>query len=162
MLHIILLYLIASWSPNSKMCVGVGVGGGSTHLQNWCSQTPARCPTIQVHSNTVYQETEAEAPILWPPDEKSWLWKRPWCWERLKTGREGDDRGWDGWLVSLTQWTWIWVNSGIWWWTGRPGMLQSMGPQRVGQDWVTELKWIIQKLSLMNRVGGKAKSVYFW
>ena len=52
--------------------------------------------------------------------------KRPWCWERLKVGGEGDDRGWDGWLASPTQWTWVWVNSGIWWWTGRPGMLQSM------------------------------------
>ena len=49
--------------------------------------------------------------------------KRPWCWERLKAGGEGDDKGWDGWMVSPTQWTWIWVNSGSWWWTGRPGML---------------------------------------
>ena len=53
-------------------------------------------------------------------------WKRPWCWERLKAGGEGDDRGWDGWMASLTQWTWVWVNSGSWWWTGKPGMLQSM------------------------------------
>ena len=58
-------------------------------------------------------------------------WKRPWCWERLKAGREGDDRGWNGWMASLTQWTWVWVNSGSWRWTGRPGMLQSMGSQRV-------------------------------
>ena len=65
--------------------------------------------------------------------------KRPWCWERLKARREGDDRGWDGWMASPTQWTWVWVNSGSWWWTGRPGVLQSMGSQRVGQDWVTEL-----------------------
>ena len=57
--------------------------------------------------------------------------KRPWCWERLKVGGEGDDRGWDGWMASLTQWTWVWVGSGSWWWTGRPGMLQSMGSQRV-------------------------------
>ena len=68
-------------------------------------------------------------------------WKRPWCWERLRTGGEGDDRGWDGWMASLTQWTWVWVNSGSWWWTGRPGMLQSMGSQRVGHDWATELNW---------------------
>ena len=66
-------------------------------------------------------------------------WKRPWCWERLKAGGEGDNRGWDGWMASLTQWTWVWVNSGSWWWTGRPGMLQSMGLQRVGHDWATEL-----------------------
>ena len=67
--------------------------------------------------------------------------KRPWCWERLKVGGEGDNRGWDGWMASLAQWTWVWVNSGSWWWTGRPGMLQSMGSQRTGHDWATELNW---------------------
>ena len=65
--------------------------------------------------------------------------KRPWCWERLKAGGEGDDRGWDGWMASLTQWTWVCVNSESWWWTGKPGILHSMGLQRVGRDWVTEL-----------------------
>ena len=67
--------------------------------------------------------------------------KRPWYWERLKAGAEGDDRGWDGWMVSPTQWTWVWINSGSWWWTGRPGVLWSMGLQRVGHDWATELNW---------------------
>ena len=62
-------------------------------------------------------------------------WRRPWCWQRLKAGGEGDDRGWDGWMASPTQWTWVWVDSGSWWWTGRPGVLQSMGLQRVTQDW---------------------------
>ena len=71
--------------------------------------------------------------------------KRPWFWERLKAGGKGDNRGWDGWMASLTQWTWIWVNSGSWWWTGRPGVLQSMGSQRVGQDWATELNWCIRQ-----------------
>ena len=66
--------------------------------------------------------------------------KRPWCWERLKVG-EGDDRGWDGWMASLTQWTWVWVGSGSWWWTGRPCVLQSMGSHRVGHDWATELNF---------------------
>ena len=68
-------------------------------------------------------------------------WKIPWCWERLKAGGEGDNKGWDGWMASPTQWTWVWVNSRSWWRTGRPGMLQSMGSQRVGHDWVTELNW---------------------
>ena len=68
-------------------------------------------------------------------------WKRLWCWERLGAGGEGDDRGWDGWMASLTRWTWVWVNSGSWWWTGRPGVLRFMGSQRVGHDWVTELNW---------------------
>ena len=66
-------------------------------------------------------------------------WKRPWCWERLKAG-DGDDRGWDSWMASPTQSTWVWVNSGSWWWTGRPGMLQFMGLQSQN-DWVTELNW---------------------
>ena len=61
-------------------------------------------------------------------------WKRPWCWERLRAGGEGDERGWDGWMASPTQWTWVWVDSESWWWTGRPGMLQFMRSQRVGHD----------------------------
>ena len=67
-------------------------------------------------------------------------WKRPWYWERLKAG-EGDDRGWNGWMASAIQWTWVWARSRSWWWTGRPGVLQSMGLQRVGHDWATELNW---------------------
>ena len=59
----------------------------------------------------------------------------------LGAGGEGDDRGWDGWTASLTRWTWVWVNSGSWWWTGRPGMLRFMGWQRVGHNWATELNW---------------------
>ena len=58
-------------------------------------------------------------------------WNRPWCWERLKAGGEGDNRGWDGWMASPTQCTWVWVNSRRWWWTGKPGMLQSVGSHRV-------------------------------
>ena len=84
-------------------------------------------------------DVEAETLMLWIPDVKSWL---IWCWERLKAGGEGDDRGWDGWMASLTQWTWVWVNSGGWWWTGRPGVLRFMGSQRVGHDWATELNWM--------------------
>ena len=61
------------------------------------------------------------------PCEELTHWKRPWCWEGLGAGGEGDDRGWDGWMASPTQWTWVWLNSGSWWWTGRPGVLQSMG-----------------------------------
>ena len=68
-------------------------------------------------------------------------WKRPWCWEGLGAAGEGDDRGWDGWMVSPTRCTWVWVNSGSWWWTGRPGVLRFMGLQRVGHEWATELDW---------------------
>ena len=74
--------------------------------------------------------------------------KRPWYWERLRAGGEGDDRGWDGWMASPTQWTWVWVNSGNWWWTGRPGVLRSMRSQRVRHDWTTELNWMDVQLLL--------------
>ena len=67
--------------------------------------------------------------------------KRHRCWERLKAGGEGDDRGWDGWMASLTQWTWVWVDSRSWWWTGRPGVLRFMGSQRVRHDWAIDLIW---------------------
>ena len=124
--------------------------------KNWCFWTavlektlesPLDCKEIQpVHpkgdQSWVFigrTEAEAETPILCPPDAKSWLiGKNPdagkeWWWE------EKGDRGWDGWMASPTQWTWVWVNSGSWWWTGRPGVLRSMGSQRVRQDWATEL-----------------------
>ena len=85
-------------------------------------------------------DTEAETPnTLATLCEELTHLKRPWCWERLRVGREGDDSGWDGWMASPTQWTWVWVNSGSWWWTGRPGVLRFMGSQRVGHDWATEL-----------------------
>ena len=134
--------------------------------KNWCFWTvvlektlesPLDCKEIQpVHpkGNQSWMfvgrtDAEAESPILWPPDVKSWLiWKdsdarRDWRWEEK-------DRGWDGWMALTTQWTWVWVNSRNCWWTGRPGMLQFMGSQRVGHDWVTELKWrILCKKSLL-------------
>ena len=68
-------------------------------------------------------------------------WKRLWCWEGLGAGGEGDDRRWDGWMASPTQWTWVWVNSRSWWWTGKPYVLWFMGSQRVGHYWATELNW---------------------
>ena len=112
-------------------------------LNNWCFWTvvlektlesPLDCKEIQpVHPNGNQYwvfigriDVEAETPILGPPDAKNWLvWKRPRCWERLKAGEKGDDRGWDGWMASPTQWTWVWVSSRSWWWTGRPGVLHA-------------------------------------
>ena len=67
--------------------------------------------------------------------------KRPWCWERLRAGGKGDDREWDRWMASPTQWTRVWVDSGSWWWTGRPDVVQFMASQRVGHNWATELNW---------------------
>ena len=84
-------------------------------------------------------DVEAETPILWPPDAKTWLiWKDPDA-GRLKAGGEGDNREWDGWMASPTQWKWVWVNYRSWWWTGRPGVLQPTGSQRVGQT--EQLNW---------------------
>ena len=95
------------------------------------------------------EKTEAEVPILWPPWEELTHWKRPWCWERLRAEGEGGDRGWDGWMASLPQWTWVRANSGRWQRMGRPGVLQSMGSQRVDHDWVTE-----QQQSHLNSLTG--------
>ena len=128
--------------------------------KNWCFWTavlektlesPLDCKEIQpVHSKgdqpwVFFGRNDAKAEI--PPHtlatscEELTHWKRLWCWEGLGAGRKGNDRGWDGWMASLTRWTWIWVNSGSWWWTGRPGVLQFMGLQRVRHDWATELSW---------------------
>ena len=90
--------------------------------------------------------------------------KRHWCWERLRAGGEGDDRGWDGWMASPTQWTWVWVNSGSWWWTGRPGELQSMGSQRVGHDWVAEQQqqqWTEEPARLQS-IGSQSRKRLKW
>ena len=113
----------------------------------WCWRRLLRLPWTARRSNQwILKEIN---PIQWKDWCWSWNsntlatwceelthWKRPWCWERLKAGGEGDDRGWDGWMASPT---WVWVSSGSWWWTGKPGVLQSMESQRVGHDWTTEL-----------------------
>ena len=86
-------------------------------------------------------DAEAKTPILWSHDAKNWLiWKDPDPGKHSPdAGGEGDDRWWDGWMASPTRWTWVWVSSRKWWWSGRPGMLQSMELPRVGHDWATEL-----------------------
>ena len=129
--------------------------------KNWCfwtvvlektPESPLDCKEIQpVHSkgdqSWVFfgrNDAKAETPVLWPPHVTSWLiGKDSWCWEGLGAGGEGDDRGWDGWMASLTWWTWVWVNSWSWWWIGRPGVLRFMGSQRVGHNWATELNWMV-------------------
>ena len=120
--------------------------------KNWCFWTvvlektlesPLDCKEIQpVHPKGNQPcifirrtDAEAEAPIIWPPDGKKWLIEKALMLGKIEGGRR------DCWMASLTQWTWVWLNSGSWWWTGRPGMLQSMGPQRVRHDWATELNW---------------------
>ena len=138
---------------------------GSWALKNWWFWTvvpektlkgPLDCREIQpVHPKGNQSwifigrtDAETEAPVLWIPNVKSQLIRRPWCWERLKAGGEGNDRGWDGWMLSLTRWTWVWASSGRWWRTGKPGVLWSMRSQRVGHDWVTEQQEAFEFLSL--------------
>ena len=154
----------ANKSPSSQ-----GNGFSSSHVwmweldykeswvpKNWCFWTvvlektlesPLDCKEIQ----PVHPKGD-QSWVHW----KDWCWswnsntlatwfqelthlKRPWCWERLKAGEEGDDRGWDSWMALPTQWTWVWVSSGSWWWTGKPGVLQSMGSQGVRHDWAIEM-----------------------
>ena len=112
----------------------------------WCKtfESPLDCKEIQpVHSEDRpwdffgRNDAKAEAPVLWPPHTKSWLTERDWYWEGLGAG-EGDDRGWDGWMASLTRWTWVWVNSRGWWWTGRPAV-DSWGHKK--SDTAERLNW---------------------
>ena len=88
-------------------------------------------------------------------------WKRPWCWKGLGAGGEGDDRGWDGWMASLTRSTWVWVNSRSWWWIGRPGMLQFMGSKRGRLNSITELNWTERSPYKKNNASLFQTAVYF-
>ena len=126
----------------------------------WCWRRLLRDPWTSRSNQSILKEISPE--YAW----KDWCWswnsntlatwceelthrKRSWCWEILKTGGEGNDRGWDGWMTSPTQWTWVWASSESWWWTGKPGVLQSMGSQRVRHDWTTELTdWSIWHIQL--------------
>ena len=81
--------------------------------------------------------------------------------EQIEGRGEGDDRGWDGWMASPTQWTWVWVNSGSWWWTGRPGELRFMGSQRVKDDWDTELNWIYLTPQYSDQKRGTHSSLWY-
>ena len=104
---------------------------------------PLGKPKKEINKNnvdpTILQYWNSNSLTIWCKQPTPW--KRPWCWERLKAGGERDDRGWDGWMASLTPWTWIWASSGSWWWTGKPGVLRFMGSQRAGRHWETELNW---------------------
>ena len=130
-------------------------------LELWCWRRLLRVPWNARRSN---QSILKEISPGFSLEALSWSWnsntlatwgeelthlKRPWCWERLRAGREGDNRGWDVWMGSPTQWAWVWVNSEGWWWTGRPGVLQFMGLERVGHDWATELNWRVDFLWLI-------------
>ena len=147
MVFTVVTYGCESWNIKKAECKRINA------FELWCWRRLLRVPWIARRSNQSILK-EIILNIHWM--DWSWSWnsntlatwckelthlKRPWCWERLKGGGEGDDRGWDGYIASPTQWIWVWVNSRSWRWTGRLGVLQSMGLQRVGHDWATELNW---------------------
>ena len=136
-------------------------------LKNWCSWTvmlektlesPLDCKEIQplilkeispeysLEGMMLKLKLQYSGHLMWSTDSL----EKTLCWESLKAGGEGDYRGWDSWMASLTWWTWVWVSSGSSWWTGKPGVLQSMGSQRVGHDWVTELTLNYYYLNLLS------------
>ena len=124
------------------MLLNCGVGGDSWEflgLQGDPTGTSWRKWVLNIHWKDWSWSWNSNTLATWCKELTPW--KRPRWWERLKAGGEGDDRGWDGWMASLTWWTWVWVSSGSWWWTGKPGVLQSMGSERVGHNWETELNW---------------------
>ena len=121
----------------------------SWRTELWCRRRLLRVPWTASRSNqSILKEISPEYSLedwcwSWNSNtlatwcEELTRWKRPWCWERLRAG-EGGDRGWDGWMASLTQWTWVWANAGRWWRTEKPGLVLSMGSQKVRHNWATE------------------------
>ena len=143
----VVMYGCEIWSIKKAECQRVDA------LELWCWRRLLRVPWTARRSNQSILK-EIILNIHWKDWCWSWSsntlgiwcqelthWKRSWCLERLKAEVEGNDRGWDGWMAFLTLWTWDWISSGSWWWTGKPGVLQSMRSQRVRCDWVTEMNW---------------------
>ena len=146
----IVMYGCESWTGKKPDCWRIDA------FELWCWRRLLRVPWTARRSNqSILKEIspgcslegvmlKLNSSTLATSCEELTHWKRLWCWEGLGAGGEGDDRGWDGWMASLTQWRWVWVNSGSWWWTGRPGVLQFMGSQRVRHDWATELNYCVE------------------
>ena len=140
----VVMYGCEGWTIKKAECWRIDA------FELWCWRRLLRVPWTARRSNqSILKEISPEYSL------KDWYWswnsntlatwckeltylKRPWCWERLRAGGEGDYRGWNSWMISPTQRTWVWVNSRICWWTGRPDVLQSMGSQTVGHDWATK------------------------
>ena len=139
----VVMYGCESWTIRKAECWRIDA------FELWCWRRLLRVPWTARRSNqSILKEISPEYSLegLMLKLKLQYfgrLMQRPWCWEKLKAGGEGDDSGWDGWMASPTQWTWIWINSRSWWWTGRPGMVRFWGLQRVGHDWATELNWTI-------------------
>ena len=141
----VVMYGCESWTMKKAGC------WRTDDFELWCWRRLLRVPCTARRSNQpiikeISPEYSLEGLMLKLNSNTLATWceelthlKIPWCWERLRAGGVGDDRGWAGWMASLTQWTWVWVDSGNWWWTGRLGVLWFMGSQRVRHDWMTEL-----------------------
>ena len=143
----VVIYGCESWTVKKAECQRIDA------FELWCWRRFLRVPWTARRSNKfILKETipgcspeglmlklklQYFGHLMWRVDS----FEKTMIWERLRAGGEGDDRGWDGWIVSPTWWTWVWVNSRSWWWTGRPRALQFMGLQRIRHDWVTELNW---------------------
>ena len=141
------MYGCESWTIKKAECRRIDA------FELWCWRRLLKVPwTVRRSNQSILKEISPGCSLeglMWSWNSNTFatwcgelvLLKRPWCWETLRAGGEGDNRGWDGWMASPTQCTWVWVSSGSWWWTGRPGMLWFMGSQGVGHDWATELNW---------------------
>ena len=142
MIFPVVMYGCESWTIKNAEPKELMLGVGRRLLRvPWTAgrsnQSIQRKPTVNIHWKDWCWSWCSNTLANWCEELIPWKWPR--CWERWKAGGEGDGRGWDGWMASLTQWTWVWASSGYWWWTGNPGVLQSVGLQRVRHDWVTEL-----------------------
>ena len=148
----VVMYGCESWTVKKAECQRINA------FELWCWRRLLRVPQTARRSNqSILKEISPGCSLegLMLKRNSSSLttswgelthWKRPWCWEGLRAGGEGDDRRWDGWMASPTWWTWVWVDFGSRWWTGRPGVLGFMGSQRATHDWATELNWLILKI----------------
>ena len=144
MIFPVVMYDCESWTIKKAECWRIDA------FERWCCRRLLSVPwTAQKSNQSILKEISPEYSLEELMLKLKFQYfghvmthlKRPWYWKRLKAGGEGEDRGWDGWMASSTQWSWVWASSGSWWWTGQPGILQSMGSQRAGHNWVTELNW---------------------
>ena len=147
MVFAVVMYVCESWTIKKAEHWRIAA------FELWCWRTVFRIPWTARRSNqSILKEISPEysleglmlnwnCNILATWCKELTHFKRSWCSERLKAGGEGDNRGWDSWMASLTQWTWVWASSRSWWWTGKPDVMLSMGSQTVGHNWATKLNW---------------------
>ena len=142
----VIMYGCKSWTIKKADC------GRINAFELWCWRRLLRVPWAARSNQSILKEISPEYSLeglmlklklqyFGYLMQRTASFERPWCWERLKAEGEGDDRGWGGWMASLTRWTWVWASSRSWWWTGRPGVWQSDMIERL--NW-TELTLLIK------------------